>query len=181
MITPVEYTEHELIALLKQREEKAFAYLYNRYGGALFSVAIRVVQEKQAAADVLQDAFVKIWKSIDLYDTSKGKLYTWMSNVVRNSAIDFVRSKQATQERKTNSLEDNKVATDERFVTQIQVEHFGLKNMVGDLKDDHRVIIDMAYFRGYTQDEISKILNIPLGTVKTRARAALQQLRILFS
>ncbi len=121
------YTETDLILLLRQREQSAFSYLYDNYSGALYGIILSIVPDKELANDVLQEVFVKIWRQVDSYDASKGRLFTWMMNIARNASIDMLRSK------------------------------------------------------GYqkTQDEISKTLNMPLGTVKTRLRSALLQLREL--
>lgn len=169
------YSEQELVDLLQKREEKAFSYLYDNYSGALFGIVHSIVTDNEAASDVLQNVFVNIWKKIDSYDPSKGRLFTWMLNIARNAAIDEVRSKGYRDAQKNQSLqEDVHYAS---AVTLAVTRDVGLKKMLSKLKEEWRVLLDMSYFQGYTHEEIAKTLNLPLGTVKTRIRSALIQLR----
>ncbi len=99
------YSEQELVALLQQRNEKAFSYLYDNYSGALYGIVNGIVTDKEIANDVLQNVFVNIWRKIESYDASKGRLFTWMLNVARNAAIDELRSKGYRDSQKNKSLE----------------------------------------------------------------------------
>lgn len=177
MLTQPNYTDEELVDLLKSKDQRAYNYLYDHYADALFGMISRVIGENETATDILQESFVKIWRNISLYDANKGRLFTWMINIARNTAIDFKRSGQSKRDKQTNSLDTEVNIIPESFTTYTKTDHLGLQKVMEELKEDHRIIIEMAYFQGYTQDEISKELNIPLGTVKTRARAALIQLR----
>jgi RNA polymerase sigma-70 factor (ECF subfamily) len=171
------YSEEELVLLLQNRDQQAFSYLYDNYAAALNGIIYRMVESRELAEDILQEAFVKIWNNFSNYDTGKGRLFTWMLNITRNLTIDTLRSKGYKKQAKisgdeisvSNYTDDNRVA--ERFDTM------GLKKQLANLKPEQRSIIDMAYFSGYTQDEISKEMGIPLGTVKTRMRAAIIELR----
>jgi RNA polymerase sigma factor (sigma-70 family) len=174
-----QYTELELVSLLKSRDRQAYSYLYDNYAGALYGLIMKVLNNEETAKDVLQEVFVKIWRSIDSYDAEKGRLYTWMLNIARNSAIDVLRSLRFNQEKKTSGLEHDVYNNESNLSNVIKTDQMGLKKLVNDLKDEHREIIDLAYFKGYTQQEISEELNIPLGTVKTRSRNALIQLKNL--
>lgn len=165
------------MALLKERREEAFAYLYDHYSGALYSIITGIVSDPSHASDVLQEVFLNIYRRIDMYDASRSRLYTWMLNIARNAAIDLVRSKGFRQMRQNREVSDP-VYENSASVTQ-QVDHIGLRKMLGKLKEDLRQVLDLAYLNGYTQEEISEELNIPLGTVKTRVRTALKQLREL--
>jgi RNA polymerase sigma-70 factor (ECF subfamily) len=176
--TVATYTEPELIHLLKNKDEKAFNYLYDNYSGALYGVALKILLREDLASDVLQEIFVKIWRNIDQYDTTKGKLYTWMLNVARNMSIDMLRSKKFQQERKTTDIENN--VSEYKLTTQTNTDLLGVDKMLQKLRDDYRIVIDLAYFQGYTQEEIAKRLNMPLGTVKTRMRSALIELKAIF-
>lgn len=169
--------EQRLILGIQEKEATAFNYLYDNYSGALFGVINRIVQSEEIAEDVLQEAFVKIWKNADQYNTQKGTLFTWMLNISRNLAIDTLRSKSYKKETQNQNLEENVYQVDSQEQVQTKVDHIGLKEQVNQLKPDQKILIDMIYFEGYTQDDVSKELNIPLGTVKTRLRAAIQQLR----
>ena len=147
----------------------------------LFGVINKVVYDEQTAQDVLQDVFVKIWNNISQYNPQKGRLYTWMINIARNAAIDKLRSKGEIMKTKIQTGE-NVVDNLERSLKTEQVtDTIGLRKKVADLKPEYETIIDLAYYKGYTLDEISKTLEMPLGTVKTRMRSAIQQLRTVFS
>jgi RNA polymerase sigma factor (sigma-70 family) len=172
-------TENELIAMLKSRSEQAFSYLYDHYAGALYGVIIKMISREEVAKDLLQEVFVKIWRNIDTYDTARGRLYTWMLNIARNAAIDVLRSSDFSQERKTSELGNTVYQDNSMLATVLRTDHLGLKQVVDGLKEDYKQVIDLAYFKGYTQEEIAKELNIPLGTVKTRSRNALLQLKSL--
>jgi len=163
--------------LLQQRNEKAFSYLYDNYSGALLGIVNAIVTDKETANDVLQNVFINIWRRIESYDPSKGRLFTWMLNIARNAAIDEVRSKGYNNSQKNIPLpETNEIAG---AVTGIEITDVGLKKVLGSLKGELRVLVDMSYFQGFTHEEISKVLNLPLGTVKTRIRSALTQLRTM--
>ncbi len=169
------YSEQELVMLLKQRQQSSFSYLYDNYSSALYTVVFNVVNDETIAADTLQDVFVKIWKQIETYDDTKGRLFTWMMNIARNAAIDTVRSKAFQNSKQNNELTENNFAA--AGTVQTNTDSIGLKKIVYTLKEEYRTLIELSYFQGYTQDEISKMLDIPLGTVKTRLRTALTQLR----
>jgi len=170
-----------LIILLQQQSREGYNYLYRQYSGVLFGVINKVVYDEQTAQDVLQDVFVKIWNNISQYNPQKGRLYTWMINIARNAAIDKLRSKGEIMKTKIQTGE-NVVDNLERSLKTEQVtDTIGLRKKVADLKPEYETIIDLAYYKGYTLDEISKTLEMPLGTVKTRMRSAIQQLRTVFS
>jgi RNA polymerase sigma factor (sigma-70 family) len=177
--TNTKYTEEELIALLQNQDAAAFSYLYDNYATALSGVIVRMVDDAQLAEDILQETFVKIWKNFGQYDSSKGRLFTWMINITRNFTIDTLRSKGYKKQQKI-SEDENVVSNyrDKQFSTN-QFDSIGLRKQVETLKPDQKIIIDLAYFGGYTQDEISKEMKIPLGTVKTRMRSAIMELRKL--
>ena len=171
------YSEQELVALLQNRNEKAFGYLYENYSGALYGIVNAIVTDKEIANDVLQNVFVNIWRKIESYDASKGRLFTWMLNVARNAAIDEVRSKGYRDSQKNQSLMGN--VDIPGAVTGPAIDDVGLKKVLTKLKGELRILVDMSYFQGFTHEEISKTLDIPLGTVKTRIRSALIQLRTM--
>ena len=169
------YSEQELVQMLKQRTQAAFNYLYENYSGALYNVIVSVVQDKELANDVLQEVFIKIFRQIDQYNPEKGRLFTWLINISRNASIDTLRSKSYHIQKQNRELTENVYAS--AGATNIPTDNIGLRKIVNNLKNDHKVLVELAYFHGYTQDEISKELNIPLGTVKTRLRSALIQLK----
>ncbi len=175
------YSEDELVALLRSGSRDGFNYLYRNYSAVLHGVILRIVNDEETAQDVMQEAFVKIWNNIGQYDSSRGRIYTWMLNISRNAAIDKLRTRGEIMRAKIQTGEDAVSNLQNIHRTEQTTETIGLRNMVAGLKPEHNTIVDLAYFRGYTLDEVSKELNIPLGTVKTRMRAAMQQLRQHFS
>jgi RNA polymerase sigma factor (sigma-70 family) len=173
----VTYNEQELVLSLKAKDQQSFSYLYDNYSGALYSIVLQVVADKDLANDVLQEVFVNIWRKIESYDPTKGRLFTWMLNVARNLAIDMVRSKAYQNSQKNQSLPDGEFFDKGSVNSLLSMDNIGLKKIVNKLKTEHRVLIDLAYFKGYTHEEIAEIESLPLGTVKTRIRSALTQLR----
>ncbi len=173
------YSEQELVALLLQQNDQAFSYLYDNYSPALFGIINQIVSDKEIANDVLQDVFINIWRKISSYDEMKGRLFTWMLNIARNAAIDKIRSRPYQDSLKNQPLEETVSSTAANHVVNPQINDIGLKKLINKLKEEYRVLIDLSYFQGFTHEEISKLLNIPLGTVKTRIRSALIQLRTL--
>ncbi len=162
---------------MQQQDEKAFGYLYDHYSGALFGIVNAIVTDPGNAADVLQNVFVNIWKKIGTYDPAKGRLFTWMLNIARNAAIDELRSKSNRNARNTRSIDEQQEWNGP--VTGPAAADVGLRKILGKLKEEWRVLLDLSYFQGFTHEEIAKILNIPLGTVKTRIRSALTALRTM--
>ena len=173
------YSEQELVSQLLKQNGQAFSYLYDNYSPALFGVINQIISDKEVAADVLQDVFVNIWKKIGLYDDTKGRLFTWMLNIARNAAIDKLRSRSYQDSLKNQPLTENVNTIKSNSVVNPQQNDIGLKKQVSRLREEYRVLIDLSYFQGFTHEEISKILNLPLGTVKTRIRSALTQLRTM--
>ena len=171
------YSEEELVLLLKNQDQEAFSYLYDNYSAALNGIIYRMVESKELAEDILQEAFVKIWNNFSNYDNAKGRLFTWMLNITRNLTIDTLRSKGFKKQSKISS-DENSVSnfTDDNRMAE-RFDALGIRKQLVNLKPEQRSIIDLAYFNGYTQDEISKEMGIPLGTVKTRMRAAIIELR----
>jgi RNA polymerase sigma-70 factor (ECF subfamily) len=175
------YTEEELIQLLKGQSRQAFNYLYTNYAPALYGVIYKVLEDEQTSQDVLQDVFVKIWNNIAQYNPDKGRLYTWLLNIARNSAIDKTRSKGEIMKSKIQTGENVVHNLEQTSKTEVLTDTIGLRKMVNQLKQEYASIIDLAYFNGYTIEEISKTLNIPSGTVKTRMRSAMGQLREIYA
>ncbi|MCY7292297.1 MAG: sigma-70 family RNA polymerase sigma factor [Ferruginibacter sp.] len=173
------YSEEELIALLRQEDQNAFSYLYDNYAAALNGIVTRMVDDNHLAEDILQDAFLKIWNNFKQYDNSKGRLFTWMINITRNLTIDTLRSKGYKKQKKISQDENSVTTYQDKNFTSDRFDTIGLRKQLQYLKPDQKVIIDLAYFNGYTQEEISKEMEIPLGTVKTRMRSAIIELRKL--
>lgn len=175
------YTEQELVHSLKQKDEAAFSYLYDNYAAALNGVIYAMVNDFTISEDILQEAFLKIWNNIDAYDETKGKLYTWMRRITHNLTLDTLKSNQHKYQ--------TKVVSDERVITNVSVNNNvftkldsqDFRRKLETLDKKQRLIIDMSYFQGYTQEEIARELEMPVGTVKTKIRSAIIELRKIFN
>jgi RNA polymerase sigma factor (sigma-70 family) len=174
----IKYSEQELVGLLKEQNNDAFNYLYDHYSGALFTIINQIVSDKDTASDVLQEVFVNIWRKIGTYDETKGRLFTWMLNIARNAAIDKVRSKGYRDNQRTQPIAEGENAGMSISSNPV-VNDVGLKKVITTLNEEYRKLIDLSYFQGFTHEEIAKMLGIPLGTVKTRIRTAISQLRTM--
>ncbi|MEO5501027.1 MAG: sigma-70 family RNA polymerase sigma factor [Ginsengibacter sp.] len=179
MSSPIKYTEEDLITLLQSKNEAAFTYLYDNYYAALYGIIYKMLEDNVLTEDVLQEAYVKIWNNILSYDRAKGRLFTWMLNITRNLTIDTIRSKGYKKQAKilNNEKTVDTIGNVKSSENPADFDAIGLKKHLLLLKSDQKLIIDMAYFEGYTQDEISKKLLMPLGTVKTKMRTAILELR----
>ena len=177
MENTVTYTEYELVLLLQKQDDNAFTYLYNKYNKALYTAILQIIPDTEIACDVLQQVFVTIWQKMSMYDASKGRLFTWMLNVARNASIDYLRSKANKNSQKNQSISDN--VHIENIITprELNVDTIGLKKIVSTLKDEYKAVLLQSYYHGYTHEEIAGNLQIPIGTVKTRIRTGLIQLR----
>ena len=167
----------DLVARLKARDEQAFAEMYRNYSNAFISIIRKVTNDDiETAKDILQEAMVKIWNNIQMYDATKGTLFTWMMNVCRNSAIDKLRSKDYKNQSKNRSLD---ASEDQGYQPSISPNPntIGVKKMLEVLDNNHRDVVDVVYMMGYSHAEAAEVLDIPLGTVKTRLRNALNELR----
>ncbi len=179
--TKKENLEEQLISGLRENKEQALQQLYKMYAPALMGIIKRIVKFDEIAEDVLQDSFVKIWKSIKLYDSSKGRLFTWMANVAKNLAIDQLRSKATIKSSKTDDILNVPSAIiDPQSQINFNTDAIGIKSLLNTLKADQKLIVDMIYFQGYTHVQASEILDIPLGTIKTKLRLSILKLREQF-
>jgi RNA polymerase sigma factor (sigma-70 family) len=175
----VKYSEEELVSALKRNERSAFEFLYDHYSGALFNIISKTLRDEEKAADVLQECFLKIWKNIASYNPEKGRLFTWIMNIARNGAIDAVRAEG--RKPVMNDIEDTVALNEKDTYEDSQTVSSDMKAIIDMLRPERKVLIDMAYFQGYTHEEISEELSIPLGTVKSRIRTALQELKQYFA
>ncbi len=177
----ISLSEEELVRTLKSQEPIAIRALYDMYSGALLGVISRIVPHTEVAEDLLQETFIKIWNSADSYDPTKGRLFTWMMNVARNLSIDKLRSKDFRNASKNQDIENNVDFIDEQKKVTFNSDTLGLRDMVTALKPEFNNVLDMVYFKGYTHVEAAEELNLPLGTVKTRIRMAIMELRKHFN
>lgn len=169
--------DQQLVTRIQNGDQQAIGDLYRQYAGALYVVVFRILRSEEDANDVLQEAFVKIWKNIDRYDAGKAGLYTWMMNICRNLAIDKTRSKHFKRSGKIQNADE---IVRQLGTTRTETDHIGLKEIVKQLEPEQEKLVDLIYFGGYTQKEVAEKLEMPLGTVKTRIRKAIQVLRKYF-
>jgi RNA polymerase sigma factor (sigma-70 family) len=175
--TPV--PEAQLVDKLRSRDRKALEYLYDHYSAAVYGVILRIVIREEVAEEVLQDVFLKIWDRFDNYDSSKGRLFTWIINIARNQAIDKTRSKEIGKGKRTADIENVVDRIDAARHAEQETDSIGLKDVLKSLSKEQQFVIEYLYLRGYTQSELAEEFNLPLGTIKTRLRLAMQQLRII--
>jgi len=176
MLKSKDTLEQQIAFLLKAGDQEAISLIYKNYADTLYGLILRIISSEEIAQDVLQDTFVKIWKNADKYDASKGRLFTWFANIARNTAIDKIRSAQFQKNKKTSST-DSLVYNDDTGSEEMTTADSGLLNVINSLNEKHRILIELAYFKGYSQSEIQKELDIPIGTIKTRIRSAINELR----
>ena len=177
----ISLSEEELVLALQRREKAAAEALYDMYSASLYGVIVRIVNDEALAEDILQDTFVRIWNSFSSYSTEKGRLFTWMVNIARNLAIDKTRSKDFRNQTKNQELENNVTSIDEQRNMVYNLDFLGVKDLVELLKPEQKSILDLVYFKGYTHVEAADELGLPLGTIKTRLRMAIIQLRKYFN
>ena len=177
----ISLSEEDLVLALGNQEKIAIEALYDMYSASLYGVISRIVIDTPTAEDVLQETFVKIWNSFSSYSADKGRLFTWMVNIARNLAIDKIRSKDFKNQAKNHELENNVTFIDEQRNTVYKPELMGIKDLVSTLKPEQKSILDLVYFKGYTHVEAAEELGIPLGTIKTRLRMAIIELRKNFN
>ena len=172
-----------LVRMIQSKNERGFHILYNKYCGALYGILMKFVRRTDIADDLLQEVFVKIWKHIDSFDPARGTLFTWMLNIARNHAIDYLRSSSRMQQllhvdNEMYSLHADYV--DANASNSNMAELKDLQNKALQLDAKYAEVIDMIFFYGCTHEQAARILKLPLGTVKTRARKGLGMLKILY-
>lgn len=172
-----------LLVRIKEGDQAAFAQLYDRYAPLLYSMVLRIVRETTEAEDVLQEIFLTIWNKASSFDEAKGSVYTWIVTIARRKAIDRLRSKEIVN--RDERLHDDAVTgiPDAAYMTNPLNAAIGneyealMRTALATLSDEQRTVIEMSYYEGYTQEQISQRLHVPLGTVKTRMRQGLIKLR----
>ena len=174
--------DEDLISLVEARDAEAFATLYDRHSRAAFSLAYRMMGDRQAAEDLAQDAFLKVWRNASSYRAERGSVRTWVLSIVRNRGIDQLRShasRRRTQERIEASTPRSQPS--EAFKeTWHNSQRDQVREALNTLPPEQLKILELAYFSGYTHVEISELLGLPLGTVKGRMRLGLKKIRDFF-
>jgi len=174
-------TEPELVLALQSKDPAILKTIYSMYSASLYGVISRIITHTELAEDVLQETFVKIWQSAANYDNTKGRLFTWMMNIARNLSIDKLRSKDFKNSLKNQDIENNVSFVDEQNSVSFNPDVLGVKQLVENLKPDLQAVLDLVYYKGFTHVEAAERLDLPLGTVKTRIRLAIIELRRNFN
>ena len=176
--------DEELMQRLQYRDLAAFRALYERYGNLVYSTCLRVVRDNQIAEDMVQEIFLRIWRKPDSFAPQRGRFVTWLTSVTRNRAVDEIRSRNRRFRHETASPEEQerelpgKETNDPALTAEMSDQRRLILNAMADLPAEQREVIELAYFGGLTQQEISERLSQPLGTVKTRIRLGMQKLRV---
>lgn len=170
--------DSRLIAGVRSGDPEAMSQLYDRYSGIVYSVALRVLGETAAAEDVLQEVFMRLWRSPAMFDASRGNLGAWLAVSARNRAIDSLRKRRPEQE-----ITDFAVVVDPDFASQAMLGQAmdKVRIALGDMPQTQRSALELAYFEGLSHSEIASKLGEPLGTIKTRIRSGLVALRKVFA
>ncbi len=171
--------DEDLISLVQTRNSEAFAALYDRHARAAYSLAYRVMGERQTAEDLVQDAFLKLWRAAGSYRVERGSVRTWLLSIVHNRGIDQLRSsasRRRTQERIEASAPRSQPS--EAFAQSWRnSQREQVREALKTLPEEQLKILELAYFSGYTHVEIAELLGLPLGTVKGRMRLGLKKMR----
>jgi len=169
--------EQEIIYLLQKEDKKAISLLYENYADALYGVILKVITDQDTAQDVLQETFVKVWKNAQSYDASKAKLFTWLYRIAYNAAIDKVRS-ESKKTKKEVQIESSNVY---RLTSEgLNQDVMDIKQHLKKLDEKYQIVINALFFEGMTQQEASDELNIPLGTIKSRLKIGLRELKKIY-
>jgi RNA polymerase sigma-70 factor (ECF subfamily) len=166
-----------LVQQFQNKDQLAFEKLYNMYGNSIHGVVFNIVKDTAIADELMQDVFIKAWHKADTYSSKKGRFFTWILNIARNAAIDKTRSK-AFKQSKQNLNSDffvDIITSNDNLETS--TDAIGIKKFVTNLGKKCIEVIELLYFKGFTQKEASEELQMPIGTVKTRNRNCIQQLR----
>jgi len=170
--------EKEIVELLRHSDKKAISLLYENYSDTLFGVIKKVIKDDDVAQDVLQETFVKIWRYSKIYDASKAKLFTWLYRIAYNTAIDKVRSLKSKNGKEVQ-IETSSVY--KITSNQLNEDVLDIKKHLNTLDEKYQIVINALFFEGMTQQEASEELDIPLGTIKSRLKIGLRELKKIYN
>ncbi|MCB0262522.1 MAG: sigma-70 family RNA polymerase sigma factor [Calditrichaeota bacterium] len=182
-------TDDELIERLKSGQSQALSVLYDRYASQLYGLSLKILQNQSLAQDVIQEVFLSIWKNAKQFDRKRGAPMAWMTILCRNRCIDILRSKDTQTKRSAFSADDeignpaliSEVEESPLHLADLSQLQNTVKTALAALPDDQRDLLELAYFQGFSQSEIAKKRELPLGTVKTRIRSGMLRLREIFT
>lgn len=170
--------EREIVSLLKYADKKAITLLYENYADALYGVIKKVIQDDDVAQDVLQETFIKIWRYSKKYDSTKAKLFTWLYRIAYNTAIDKTRSLKNKTEKEIQ-IENSNVY--KLTAKALNLDVLDLKKHLNTLDEKYQIVLKALFFEGMTQQEASDELDIPLGTIKSRLKIGLRELKKIYN
>ncbi|MEJ7738764.1 MAG: sigma-70 family RNA polymerase sigma factor [Chitinophagaceae bacterium] len=168
------YKEVELVGLLKQKDHHGFIYLYDRCAPAIYTSVLQIIKQEETSQQVVQDVFIKVWLTIDNYDPARERLFTWILQIAREAAFDKMSSGNDRQFPTAVSTAEDGISD---LVTRSAIDNYGLKNLILELNEEQKVLIELCYYKGLTNAEIAEKLGIPSETVKTKIKIALCKLR----
>ena len=174
-------SEDMLVVGLKNNDSLAMSALYQMYSDSLYKVISTIVVIEEVAQDLLQETFIKIWKSFSMYDASKGCLYTWMARLARNLSIDYLRSSNHRNSSVCEDLAEVTQQVDMTFQTNYNPELIGVKDMTNILNNDQKSALELVYFKGYTHVQAAEELNITLGILRSRLQSSISELRKVYA
>ena len=169
--------EQDIVNLLKEGDKRAISIIYENYSSALYGVILKITINQAIAEDALQETFIKIWKYSKKYDSSKAKLFTWMYRIARNTAIDKLRSHNLKFTKEVQISDSNVYKLSTSSLNQDTID---LKKHVANLESKYQIVLNALYFEGMTQQEASDELDIPLGTIKSRLKIGLRELKKIY-
>ncbi len=174
-------SEEMLVAGLKNNDRLAMSALYHMYSDSLYKVISTIVVIEEVAQDILQETFVRIWKSFGKYDARKGRLYTWMARLARNLSIDYLRSSGCRNASVCEDISEHTQQVDQTHQTIYNPELIGVKDMTNILDSDQQSALELVYFKGYTHVQAAEELNITLGILRSRLQSSIKELRRVYA
>jgi RNA polymerase sigma-70 factor (ECF subfamily) len=175
-------TDAEMIGKIVHRDREAFDLFYERYAQIIFNLCIRILKDEAESEDVMQEIFVQIWKEAERFDSSRASVKTWLFTIARSRSLDRYRSRKTVQNRMEPTPEEelqNVSGKEDPRSSSVMQQYVG--NALGRLSKEQRVVLELSYYEGLTQEEIASRLGEPLGTIKSRIRSALIKLRSLIA
>lgn len=169
--------EIQIIDLLRDGDEKALALIYDHYGSVLYGLCLKMLFSAVDAEEAFQESIYKIWRASASFDANKAGLYAWMISITRNHCIDALRKKERRPQ--IHSGDSDVTLNNEKSAVKLAVDHLGLESQVDRLREEDREVLELSYYQGYSHGEIAEKLSLPVGTVKSRVRKAIQDLRLL--
>lgn len=170
--------EKEIVGLLENGDKKAISILYENYSDALYGVIKKIISDDDTAQDVLQESFVKIWRYSKKYDSGKAKLFTWLYRIAYNTAIDKVRS---LKNKNGKEVQIDKSSVYKISSGELNQDVLDIQKHLNSIDEKYQIVINALFFEGMTQQEASEELDIPLGTIKSRLKIGLRELKKIYN